>query len=69
MAIHWKNGAPRCVFISGGGSGIGREFAMRLAGEGAHVALFNRKPAPQVVAELRRVAVRLEFRSQRLLSC
>ncbi len=62
MAIHWKNGAPRCVFISGGGSGIGREFAMRLAGEGAHVALFNRKPAPQVVAELRRVAVRSDQR-------
>ncbi|MCF8469428.1 MAG: SDR family NAD(P)-dependent oxidoreductase [Parvibaculum sp.] len=62
MTIHWKNGAPRCVFISGGGSGIGREFAMRLAGEGAHVALFNRRPAPHVVAELRRVAVRSDQR-------
>lgn len=56
MAYHWKRGAPRCVFISGGGSGIGRELAVRLAREGAHVAIFNRKAAPQVVAEMRQAA-------------
>lgn len=52
MSLPWSHGAPKCVFISGGGSGIGREFAHRLAREGASVALFNRKLAPQVVAEL-----------------
>ncbi len=62
MALHWKNGAPRCVFISGGGSGIGREFAIRLAREGAHIAIFNRKLAPQVIEELRAAALRADQR-------
>lgn len=62
MALHWKKGAPRCVFISGGGSGIGREFAIRLAQEGAHVAIFNRKLAPQVLEELRSAAQRPDQR-------
>ncbi len=53
MALHWKSGAPRRVFISGGGSGIGRELAKRLAAEGADVAVFNRKLAPEVTAELK----------------
>ena len=62
MAIHWKYGAPRTVFISGGGSGIGREFARRLAAEGADIVIFNRKLAPEVVAELRAVAGRTDQR-------
>ena len=62
MAFRWKKGAPRCVFISGGGSGIGREFAIRLAQEGAHIAIFNRKLAPQVLDELRQVAQRPDQR-------
>ncbi len=62
MALHWKKGAPRCVFISGGGSGIGREFAIRLAQEGAHVAIFNRKLAPQVIEEMRNAAQRPDQR-------
>jgi NAD(P)-dependent dehydrogenase (short-subunit alcohol dehydrogenase family) len=65
MAFAWKNGQPKCVFISGGGSGIGREFAHRLAQEGADIAIFNRKPAPLVIAELRQLSVRpdQQFRS------
>ncbi len=53
MALSWKHGAPKCVFISGGGSGIGREMARQLAQEGANVAVFNRKLAPDVVAEMK----------------
>lgn len=56
MALHWKHGAPRTVFITGGGSGIGREFALLLAREGASVAIFNRRLAPQVEGELRAAA-------------
>lgn len=62
MAIHWKQGLPRTVFISGGGSGIGREFARRLAAEGADVAIFNRKLAPEVIGELRAAARRTDQR-------
>lgn len=57
MALKWKKGAPKCVFISGGGSGIGRELAHRLAQEGADVAIFNRKLAPDVLAELKALAI------------
>ena len=62
MALRWKSGAPRRVFISGGGSGIGREFAKRLAAEGADVAIFNRKLAPEVIAELRALGRRANQR-------
>ncbi|MFI4941304.1 MAG: SDR family NAD(P)-dependent oxidoreductase [Burkholderiales bacterium] len=58
MKLNWKSGAPRIVFISGGGSGIGREFAHRLASEGADIAIFNRKFAPTVIQELEKLAVR-----------
>lgn len=62
MSLPWKSTAPRCVFITGGGSGIGREFALRLAGEGASVAIFNRKLAPDVIAELKQRALRPDQR-------
>ncbi len=52
----WKYGAPRTVFISGSSSGIGRDMARRLAAEGAHIALFNRSGAEDVLAELRSAA-------------
>ena len=52
----WKHSAPRTVFISGGSSGIGRDIARRLAAEGAHIALFNRSAAEDVLAELRAAA-------------
>lgn len=58
MTLRWKRQKPKCVFISGGGSGIGREFARRLGKEGADIAIFNRKPAPQVIEELQKSAVR-----------
>jgi NAD(P)-dependent dehydrogenase (short-subunit alcohol dehydrogenase family) len=58
MKLHWKSKAPRCVFISGGGSGIGLEFARRLAMEGSDIAIFNRKLAPQVIIELQKLAIR-----------
>ncbi len=62
MALNWKHGAPKRVFITGGGSGIGREMARRLAQEGADVAVFNRKLAPQVVAEMKGMAKRSDQR-------
>ena len=59
---HWKNGPPRCVLITGGGSGIGRELAGRLAAEGAQVGIINRRSAPSVVDEMKRVAKRPDQR-------
>ncbi|HMN74508.1 MAG TPA: SDR family NAD(P)-dependent oxidoreductase [Burkholderiaceae bacterium] len=56
MSLRWKHGAPRTVFISGSSSGIGRDMALRLAAEGAHIALFNRSAADDVLAELRAAA-------------
>ena len=52
----WRHGAPRTVFITGASSGIGRDMARRLAAEGAHIALFNRSGADEVLAELRAAA-------------
>ncbi len=54
--IRWPHGRPRCVFISGGGSGIGREFALHLAHEGASVAVFNRSSTDDLIAEMRACA-------------
>jgi NAD(P)-dependent dehydrogenase (short-subunit alcohol dehydrogenase family) len=56
MALQWKYGAPKTVFISGSRSGIGRDMAKRLAAEGANIALFNRSDADDVLAELRAAA-------------
>jgi NAD(P)-dependent dehydrogenase (short-subunit alcohol dehydrogenase family) len=39
MALRWKSAAPQRVFISGGGSGIGRESAKRPAAEDAGIAM------------------------------
>jgi NAD(P)-dependent dehydrogenase (short-subunit alcohol dehydrogenase family) len=50
--FNWKTSLPETAFISGGGSGIGREFALLLAAEGANVAIFNRRLMPEVIAEL-----------------
>lgn len=65
MKFSWRNGAPKVVFISGGGSGIGREMARRLAQEGASVAIFNRKLAPSVLKEMKVAAAssKQKFRS------
>lgn len=57
MNLNWKHGKPKTVFISGGGSGIGEEFAKQLAREGASIAIFNRKLAPQVISQLRKLAI------------
>jgi len=62
MSFAWRLSKPKCAFISGGGSGIGEEFAIRLAQEGANIAIFNRKLAPQVIARLRAHAVRADQR-------
>lgn len=57
MTYPWRHGAPHTVFITGGSSGLGLEFARRLAAEGANIAIFNRRLAPQVVAELEQLAL------------
>lgn len=62
MTYRWKNGPPRTVYVSGGSSGIGRDLALRLAREGASVALFNRSGAQAVLAELRAAAAHPEQR-------
>ncbi len=60
----WKRGAPRVVFITGSGSGIGRDMARRLAAEGADIALFNRSDAQEVAQELRAAARHAQQRFQ-----
>ncbi|WP_374590354.1 SDR family NAD(P)-dependent oxidoreductase [Aquabacterium sp.] len=58
----WAHGVPRCVFISGGSSGIGRELGILLARCGADVAIFNRSLAPGAVAAIRAHAIRPDQR-------
>ena len=43
MGFAWRKGPPKVVFSSGGSSGIGKAMALRLAREGASVAIFSRK--------------------------
>lgn len=62
MTLPWKFGPPRTAIISGGGSGLGREFARRLAQQGANVAIINRKPASDVIAELQALATQANQR-------
>ena len=62
MTLPWRSSKPKRVFISGGGSGIGEQFALRLAQEGADIAIFNRKPAPGVIAKIRQHAARTDQR-------
>ncbi|MGE0455662.1 MAG: SDR family oxidoreductase [Vicinamibacteria bacterium] len=47
--------AGKTTLITGGGSGLGRSMALRLAGLGARVAVVGRRPQPpqDVVAEIR----------------
>jgi len=54
----WRHGAPRTVFITGASSGIGRDMALRLAAEGADIAIFNRSAAEDVLQALRSAARR-----------
>lgn len=58
MKLRWKSAPPRVAFITGGTSGIGLELARHLVREGASLALFARRVAPQVAAELQALATR-----------
>lgn len=53
MKYPWKKGAPKVAFVTGGGSGLGREFAKLLLGEGSSVALFDLRVSDEVLAEMR----------------
>jgi len=55
--LRWAKGAPKCVFISGGGSGIGLAMGVRLVQAGCHVAIFNRSPATSALVTLQTYAV------------
>lgn len=56
MAFNWKNGAPKVAFITGGGSGLGRQFARLLLAEGASLALFDLRFGDEVLAEFTALA-------------
>ena len=49
----WKHGAPRVAYVSGGGSGIGLNFAKELITDGASIAIFDLKVDDEVLTELR----------------
>lgn len=50
----------KLAFITGGGSGIGREIARRLLATGTSVAVFDRESRPEVVEELQSLAARTD---------
>ncbi len=52
MKYKWKKGAPKVAFITGGGSGLGRQFARLLLAEGTSLALFDLAVSDEVKAEL-----------------
>lgn len=56
MKYRWKNGAPKVAFVTGGGSGLGRQFAKLLLGEGASVALFDLRVDDEILSEMRALA-------------
>lgn len=56
MAYQWTNGAPKVAFITGGGSGLGRQFARLLLGEGASVALLDLHVSDEVMTEMQALA-------------
>jgi len=58
MKFKWKKAAPKVAFVTGGGSGLGRQFARLLLGEGASVALFDLNVSDDVLAELRGLAAK-----------
>lgn len=51
MAFNWTNGAPKVAFVTGGGSGLGKQFALLLLAEGASLALFDLHVSDEVRAE------------------
>jgi NAD(P)-dependent dehydrogenase (short-subunit alcohol dehydrogenase family) len=57
LKYNWKHGAPKVAFITGGGSGLGRQFAKLLLAEGASVALFDLCVSDEVLAELEALAL------------
>lgn len=56
MKYPWRNSAPKVAFITGGGSGLGRQFAKLLLGEGASVALLDLRVSDEVLAEMQALA-------------
>jgi len=49
----------KTALITGGSSGIGKGIAMALAGEGVHLAIASRNPAPAAIADLEEQGVRV----------
>lgn len=65
MACKWVKGAPKVAFITGGGSGLGREFAQILLKQGVSVALMDLKIADDTLADMRAIA----GPGQKILAC
>ncbi len=53
----WKYDAPKVVYISGGGSGIGLQFARSMAATGANIGIFDLAVSADVLAELRQLCI------------